>query len=135
MTPDRGAAVQTSSGRVPSSPGPLPGRRNSTATANPILIEDIEQMRRREGIDDIELRDGVRALAVGDQVRLTLLAGDDGFAGETVVVRITEIRGAAFSGKLTRRPVAKCLADLPAGLRLDFRAGHIHSILRARPIP
>ena len=43
----------------------LPGEMVTTN----VLIENIETMRLREGIDDVELRAGVRRLAVGDVVR------------------------------------------------------------------
>ena len=42
---------------------------------NPVEIENIEEMRRREGIDDVELRSEIRDLQVGDSVRLTLMTG------------------------------------------------------------
>ena len=42
---------------------------------NPVQIENIEEMRRREGIDDVELRSEIRDLQVGDSVRLTLMTG------------------------------------------------------------
>src|SRR5436309_2910036 len=42
---------------------------------NSVEIENIEAMRLLEGIDDVELREGIRGLAVGDLVKLTLLAG------------------------------------------------------------
>src|SRR5437764_1036180 len=40
-----------------------------------VKIEDIEEMRQRQGIDDAELREAIRGLEVGDLVRLTLLTG------------------------------------------------------------
>jgi hypothetical protein len=40
-----------------------------------VAIEDIEEMRRQEGIDDVELRKAIRGLHVGDSVKLTFLAG------------------------------------------------------------
>lgn len=77
-------------------------------------------MRRQEGIDDIELRVGIRALKVGDAVKVTLLKGHDSF--ETVTVRITSIRGSAFRGKLLRR------SRRPGGVPVAFTTSHIHSI-------
>jgi len=91
-----------------------------------VEIENIEEIRRREGIDDVELRKDIRRLAVGDCVKLSLLTGATTF--ETVVVRITSIRGTAFRGKLAKQPVAKGLAQLRAGSSLSFTADHIHSI-------
>ena len=98
-----------------------------------VHIENIEAMRLREGIDDVELREDIGALAVGDLVRLTLLPRDRSLAGETVVVRITDIRGASFRGQLIRRPAAKGLAGLRTGVPLAFTADHIHSLPKGRP--
>src|SRR5437764_5227311 len=98
-----------------------------------VLIENIEALRRREGIDDVELREDIRALAVGDLVRLTLLPRDRSLAGETLVVRITDISGSSFQGKLARRPASKGLADLRTGVAIPFTADHIHSLPKGRP--
>jgi hypothetical protein len=91
-----------------------------------IVIENIEEMRRQEGIEDVELREQIRGLQVGDFVKLTLLAGAIGF--ETLAVRITSIRGAAFRGKLVSRPTLAGLARLRAGFPLAFTTDHIHSV-------
>jgi hypothetical protein len=91
----------------------------------PIEIENIEQMRLREGIVDFELRDQIRGLQIGDLVKVTLLAMAK---GETVAVQITSIRGTGFRGKLTRRPVSAGLSKLRAGLLIAFTKAHIHSI-------
>jgi hypothetical protein len=93
-----------------------------------IAIENIEEIRRREGIDDVELRQEIRGLTAGDLVRLSLLTGANSF--ETVTVRITSIRRPAFRGKLTNRPTAKCLAGLRAGHPIAFTADHIHSLAK-----
>lgn len=85
-----------------------------------IELQDIEEMRRQEGIDDIELRLGIRTLKVGDSVKVTVLKGKDSF--ETVAVRITSIRGSAFRGKMTKR------SRRPGGIPLVFTTSHIHSI-------
>ena len=50
----------------------------------PIEIENIEEMRLREGIVDVELRDQIRGLQIGDLVKVTLLAMAKSGAGETV---------------------------------------------------
>jgi hypothetical protein len=42
---------------------------------NPVEIENIEEMRRQEGVEDSELREEIRGLLVGHCVKLTLLAG------------------------------------------------------------
>ena len=56
-----------------------------------VRIEDIERLRQEAGIDDVELREGVRRLRVGDHVRVTLLAAGKPGTKETVVVRITRV--------------------------------------------
>ena len=96
-----------------------------------ILIEDIAGMRRREGIDDADLRADIRGLAVGDLVRLTLRAGPSP-AGETLVVRITEIGPGGFRGALAGRPASKHLAALGVGFAVAFTADHIHSLVAGR---
>jgi len=40
-----------------------------------IEIENIEKLRLREGIKDVELRRAIRGLRAGDYVKLTLLTG------------------------------------------------------------
>ena len=92
-------------------------------------IENIEEMRLREGIDDVELREEIRRLSVGDLVNLTLLGGAKS-AGENGVIRITSIRGNAFRGKLVNRLTSPGLAGVPIGTLVVFTAGHIHSLPR-----
>jgi hypothetical protein len=94
---------------------------------NPVAIENIEE-RRREGIDDVELREEIRGLHVGDPVNLTLLIDTVSFAGETLPVRITRIRGRAYRGKLASKPASSALARLRVGSPVVFTAGHIHSL-------
>jgi hypothetical protein len=106
---------------------PAVRREGGSAGGSAILIEDIAGMRRRNGIDDDDLRDDIRRLAVGDLVRLTLRA-EQAAAGETVVVRITEVRSAGFRGALAGRPASKSLAGLGIGFALGFTAEHIHSV-------
>src|SRR4051794_12900451 len=65
-----------------------------------VEIENIEEMRLREGIDDIELRMEIRELKVGDFVRLTISKGTKFHA--TMLVRVTQIRGSAYRGKLVK---------------------------------
>src|SRR5690242_19875839 len=81
-------------------PSPLP-RQGATVRAR-IAIEDIDELRRREGIEDAELHEEIGRLRVGDHVRLTFLAA----AGlpETLSVRITRIRGGQFRGRLACPP-------------------------------
>jgi hypothetical protein len=100
---------------------------------NPAGIENIEEMRRQEGIDDVELRQAIRGLAAGDLVRLTLLGGGRPTAGETLLVRITRIRGRAFRGELAQRPSSAGLSALRVGSPVAFTAAHIHSLPNGRP--
>lgn len=98
-----------------------------------IEIENIDELRLSEGIDDVELHEDITRLRVGDQVYLTFLAS--GNLRETLPVRITRIRAGQFRGRLA------CPAARPQrlGLRPDalvtFTAGQIHSIARTRPTP
>ena len=96
-------------------------------------IEDIEGLRRGQGINDSELRQQVRGLRAGDVVLLTLLAGTAAPGGEMVPVRITRVRGSAFRGALVRKPASSPLAGLRAGSPVVFAASHIHSLLSAQP--
>jgi hypothetical protein len=95
-------------------------------------IENIEELRLREGIDDVELREAVAQLRVGDHVRLTFLAGPEGAARETLLVQVTRIRKTDFLGRLTSRPTRGGLAALRVGARIAFAAGQVHSIAAPR---
>jgi len=99
---------------------------------NRIEIENIEERRRQVGIDDVVLREDIRGLDVGDLVKLTLLTDTASFAGETVLVRITSIRGPAFRGKLVCKPISIGLSRLGVGSLIAFTAAHIHSLARGR---
>jgi hypothetical protein len=94
----------------------------------PVEIENIEEMRQREGIDDVELREEVRGLQIGDFVRLTLVTGDRPFARDTVLVRVTRIEGRTYHGRLAERPAAQGLSGFGPGSPLTFSRVHIHSI-------
>jgi hypothetical protein len=98
---------------------------------NSIEIEDIEEMRRAAGIDDVELHRDIRGLHVGDMVMLTFSAGPR--AIESLSVRITSIRGSAFRGKLTNGPACRALSKLRIGSHVTFTANHIHSLPRKEP--
>jgi hypothetical protein len=100
---------------------------------DPIEIENIDELRLREGIDDVELREEVGRLRVGDHVHLTFLAGTNPQAREVLLVRITSIHGDEFHGRLAGAPARADLARLRAGARVVFAAGQIHSIARPRP--
>jgi hypothetical protein len=98
-----------------------------------IPLENIEELRREQGIDDVDLRLEIRALKVGDFVKVTFIVGTAAF--ETLSVRITSIRGSAFRGKLDKRPKASGLRNLPAGAPIQFTTAHIHSLIRRQEVP
>jgi len=98
----------------------------------PLEIENIEEMRRRAGIQDEELEKEIRDLATGDYVKVTLLSPTKPFSSETLLVRITGIRGSVLKGKLARRPNSPGLSRLAAGASLTFQTAHIHSIPKMR---
>jgi hypothetical protein len=91
-----------------------------------VQIENIEEMRRRQGIEDVKLHEDIGRLRPGDLVNVTFLSGPTSF--ETLVVRITSVRGTAFPGKLVGEPDAPGLAGLRVGSPIAFGADRIHSI-------
>ena len=93
-----------------------------------IQIEDIEGMRRREGIDDVQLREGLRSLKAGSYVRLTFLAVGKPPTGETLAVRVTHVARGRYYGKLAQHARSARLAELRPGLPVTFTAAHIHSL-------
>jgi hypothetical protein len=98
--------------------------RSPTARGT-VAIEDIEELRRRAGIDDVELRESIRRLRVGDRVRLTILEGPKAGAGKTLWFRIIRVRGSRFRGRLAE---GSGTAGLRPGALLSFTAAHIHSV-------
>jgi hypothetical protein len=98
-----------------------------------VEFEDIEEMRRQQGIDDVELRDEIRGLRIGDTVKITLLPSPGALVGETVLVRITSIRDSAFRGKLVTSPTSPALASLGVGFPITFTTAHIHSVVKGKP--
>jgi hypothetical protein len=96
-----------------------------------VEIENIEEMRLREGIDDVELRQKIRGLRVGDSVQLTFRAATASSTGETLSVRITSIRGSTFRGKLAKTPASPGLTTLHAGSTIAFTTDQIHSLPKA----
>jgi hypothetical protein len=98
-----------------------------------VTIENIDELRKQEGIDDVELHDEIRRLRVGDYVRLTFLTDGKPFTGETLFVRITSIKDSAYRGKLAGDPTLTGLGELHAGSSVSFTADHIHSISREPP--
>jgi hypothetical protein len=85
-----------------------------------IEIENIEEMRRQQGIDDVELAEAIRRLKVGDVVRLTFLTRVHSF--ETTPVRITRISGIAFCG------IVQSTSRVRRGKVVEFTIAHIHSV-------
>jgi hypothetical protein len=108
--------------------GSQPGQRKDRKMRNSIVVEDIQGMRLREGIDDAELREEIGGLAIGDFVKLTLLTRTGSYAGETLLVRITRIRGSLFCGVLAESPTGRGLSKLRAGSPVRFTTAHIHSV-------
>jgi hypothetical protein len=96
-----------------------------------VEIENIEEMRRREGIDDIELRAGIRRLRVGDFVRLTFQAGTKPRASQTLLVRVIRITRSRYRGKLVTGAQSAALSELRPGSLVSFTAANIHSIAHA----
>jgi hypothetical protein len=97
-----------------------------------VALENIEEMRRRQGIEDVELRQKIRGLARGDFVRLTFLSGQQEPRAETLVIRITSVRGCTFRGKLAGAASAKTRSLRP-GTTVVFTTDHIHSLLKEGP--
>src|SRR5947209_20416805 len=93
----------------------LPDAGKGTIMVNPAVIENIEAMRRQEGIDDVQLREEVRGLKVGDLVKLTLLTDAKSSTSETLAVRITSVRGRIFHGELAGKPTSAGLSTLRVG--------------------
>jgi hypothetical protein len=98
-----------------------------------IEIENIEEMRQSEGIDDVELHEAIARLRVGDQVRLTFLSGAS--LRETLPVRITSIQSGHFRGRLVGPAARARLVGLRPDALVTFTAGQIHSIARPQPAP
>jgi hypothetical protein len=74
------------------------------------------------------LQKAIRALRIGDHVKLTLTTATEAFHGETVLVRITRIGEGGFCGRLAQRPASTIFGRLRVGSRLNFTAAHIHSL-------
>jgi hypothetical protein len=97
-----------------------------------VEFENIEEMRRNAGIDDVELREAIEHLQVGDWVRVTLQVAPGAFPGESLIVRITSIKGGVFRGKLARPGRCPRRAHLTPESLLTFTGAHIHSIPKKR---
>jgi hypothetical protein len=94
----------------------------------PVAIEDIENLRLREGIEDVELRVAIRGLRVGDFVKLTFQSGTTPCVSETLPVRVITIRGSKYRGKLVTGPKSTALSRLRPRSIVTFAAAHIHSM-------
>jgi hypothetical protein len=92
-------------------------------------LEEIDALRRENGIDDVELRQEIARLLVGDQVRLTFLAGPGLPAPRTLRARITHIGDGGFRGRLVDAPAGRAPGALRRGMAIDFTAGQIHSVV------
>jgi hypothetical protein len=95
-----------------------------------VQFENIEEMRRQAGIEDVELRQAIRTLRVGDYVRITPLTGGHSSPGRTVLARITRIDGDGFRGKLAGRAASSPRRGLNIGSAVAFTAAHIHSVVK-----
>lgn len=93
-----------------------------------LSIENIDELRRCHGIEDIELHEEIDRLKVGDHVLLTFLSATN--QRTTLPVRITRIRARRFRGRLAA-PIARpeSLGLRPNAL-VAFTAEQIHSIAR-----
>ncbi len=98
-----------------------------------VEIENIEEMRRQAGIDDIELREDIRQLQVGDCVKLTFMTDSDRLRSETLLVLITNINGDNYQGKLAETPKLLGTAKVQEGSVVKFKKDHIHSIAKRSP--
>jgi hypothetical protein len=93
---------------------------------NYIEIENIEEMRRQVGIDDVELRKQIQKLQIGDFVKLSLVTNRSSF--ETLLIQIKSIHGSNFQGHLVHLPHPPNLSKLEVGSLIVFTSDHIHSI-------
>jgi hypothetical protein len=93
-----------------------------------VEFENIEEMRSQAGIDDVELRDAVSHLQVGDLVRLTVRTIGGTFPGESLLIRITSIKGDVFRGKLAQSKRSARRSGVSEGTLLAFTRAQIHSI-------
>ena len=93
----------------------------------PLQVQDIEEMRRRAGIKDVELRQAIRVLRVG--------ARQNYAPGRRAGCRWRDAAGpdhrhpgGASRGKLADRPTSAGLSGLRPGRALAFTGSHIHSV-------
>src|SRR5262245_41509023 len=96
-------------------------------------IENIAEMRRRAGIDDVELRESIADIEPGDLVQLTFLPDSKLSGGETLAVRVNGIKGSMYRGVLVEAHGNAELTELEIGALVVFTAGHIHALPREAP--
>jgi hypothetical protein len=92
-------------------------------------IEEIDALRRQNGIHDVELHREIARLQVGDQVRLTFLAGQGLPAAQTLRAHITHVGDGHFRGRLVVAPAGRAPRPLRRGMAVVFTAGQIHSVV------
>ena len=85
---------------------------------NELMIEDIEAMRRHAGIDDVALREEIRALRAGDFVKLSLVTPNG--RCETLRVRITSIKGSTIRGRVASVPAPAARTRVRRGALISF---------------
>ena len=102
---------------------------------NSLAIENIDELRLEQGIDDVELHNEIRALQVGGFVKLTLLTGVRGSVSETLLFRITDRKGSRFRGELAAAPTVSGLSGVGIGSSFTFSEAHIHSVHHCLPVP
>jgi hypothetical protein len=95
-----------------------------------VEFENIEEMRRQAGIEDVELREAIRGLRIGDFVRITPLTSGRSSPGHMLLARITRIEGNDFRGKLAGPAVSSARRGLRVGSAVAFTAAHIHSVAK-----
>jgi hypothetical protein len=98
-----------------------------------VEIENIEELRRRQDIDDPDLREAIKALRAGDQVRLTFLNNASPGRSDTVLVRVTSIKRTVYRGRLLASPIGLGTPGPRAGDLVMFGREHIHSVVRPQP--
>jgi hypothetical protein len=94
-----------------------------------VQFENIEELRRQAGIEDVQLREAIRVLRVGDHVRLTPVIGGHSSPNRTLLARITRIDGSEFRGKLAGPAASPPTRGLRTGSAVVFTASHIHSVV------
>jgi hypothetical protein len=93
-----------------------------------IEIENILELRRAEGIEDVELRAAIRALRVGDVVKLTFQSNTTPCVSETLSVRVIAINGSKYRGRMVKGAKSNALSELRPRSIVNFAAAHIHSL-------